>query len=310
MDLQYNAPRRARDFRRMAWQALKSVWGIAIVVALVAGLLGANTLGIPNFRFDISFSDENIEQLDELEEEMDQLDFSATSDNQQFEQHMRTMLRVSRQTMTLYNTPLFRALIVLSSLITLVGFIIGGPIKVGYARFRLKVADGRRPLKFKELFSGFDVFGEAFLLNLRIALRIIGWSLLFVIPGIIAAYRYAQAFNIMAEHPELTSGACIERSKAMMNGNKWRLFCLQFSYIGWAFLTALTFGILGLWVAPYAAVAETFFYREVSGTLGTAREAGGMYGRPENYGAYDPSQYNYGQQQQTSNPNDDFWKNW
>ena len=276
---------RAKDFRNMAWQALKGVWGIAIVVALVAGLLGANSsVAMPNVRVNVNITDEqSAAQLEELEMQVDEIEDIGNPEDAQLVEHLRMMLAFSQRALEIYDTPAMRAVASIASILALVAMIIGGPIKVGYARFRLKIADGKRPLQFKELFSGFDVFGEAFLLQLRITLRVIGWTLLFIIPGIIAAYRYAQAYNIMAEHPELSSGACIEQSKAMMNGNKWRLFCLEFSYIGWAFLCALTLGILSLWVAPYAAVAESFFYREVSGTLGAAQPGGGMYGQPENF---------------------------
>ena len=309
---------RAKDFRNMAWQALKGVWGIAIVVALVAGLLGGGSpVGVPSMNFNVNITDEStLEEVNDLEEEFALIEQSGDPQDEQLAQYMQSILQASKRSIELHRSPAFRAAVAFGSLVSLVGFIIGGPIKVGYARFRLKVADGRRPLLFKELFSGFDVFGEAFLLQLRVTLRFIGWSLLFVIPGIIALYRYSQVYNVMAEHPELGSGACIEHSKAMMRGNKWRLFCLQFSFIGWNFLSALTLGILALWVSPYMAVAETFFYREVSGTLGAARQANGMYGQPEGYTGgqgYADTGYDiprYEPPRNAGNNSDDGWTNW
>ena len=92
------------------------------------------------------------------------------------------------------------------------------------------------------------------------------WSLLFVIPGIVAGYSYAMTGYILAEHPELTASEAIEQSKQMMSGNRFRLFCLQFSFIGWDLLCALTLGIGNLWLRPYKQAAEAAFYREVSGT--------------------------------------------
>lgn len=306
---------RAKDFRRMAWQSLKGVWGIAIVVALVAALLGASSsVALPTFRINVNVQDDQtMEQMAVLEQQLDELEAVGNPEDEQLVEHLRTFSLMSGKLQEIAANPLYQAYLRIALALSLVAFVIGGPIKVGYARFRLKIADGRRPLQFKDLFSGFDVFGDAFLLQLRITLRVVGWSLLFVIPGIIAIYRYSQAFNIMAEHPELGSGECIERSKAMMNGNKWRLFCLEFSYIGWAFLSALTLGILALWVNPYAAVAESFFYREVSGTLGAAQPQGGMYGQPEFYNAYDSNQRTdpWPQAQQSRQGSDeDFWKNY
>ena len=57
----------------------------------------------------------------------------------------------------------------------------------------------------------------------------------------------------------------IRESKRLMRGNKWRLFCLQFSFIGWDLLGAMTMGIAYLWVNPYRAAAEMAFYMDVTG---------------------------------------------
>ena len=245
MDQNYAIPRPARTYREMAWQALKGIWGTAIVVALVAGILTGGFSFNTNITFDVNGTEYTPESIEAVQQ--------------------------------ILSSPAFVALASISSMLSLAAFVIGGPIKVGYARFCLKVTRGE-PVEFKDLFSGFDVFGEAFLLNLRITLRIIGWTLLLIVPGIIAAYRYSQAFYVMAENPALGSGDCIERSKAMMNGNKWKLFCLQLSYIGWFFLTLVTLGIAGLWMSPYMEVAQAFFYRDVNVLAGGTD-------RPQNGGA-------------------------
>ena len=51
-----------------------------------------------------------------------------------------------------------------------------------------------------------------------------------------------------------------------MRGNRWRLFCLGFSFIGWSLLCVLTLGIGTLWLRPYEEAAWAAFYRDVSGT--------------------------------------------
>ena len=91
------------------------------------------------------------------------------------------------------------------------------------------------------------------------------WALLFIIPGIVASYRYALAPYLMAENPDIGVMEAIARSKELMRGNKGRLFCLQFSFIGWYLLSTLTLGIGTLWVAPYRKIAETAFYLDVTG---------------------------------------------
>ena len=55
----------------------------------------------------------------------------------------------------------------------------------------------------------------------------------------------------------------ITRSKELMKGNKWRLFCMEISFIGWMILSVFTFGIGDLWLTPYRAAAHAAFYREL-----------------------------------------------
>ena len=49
----------------------------------------------------------------------------------------------------------------------------------------------------------------------------------------------------------------------MMDGHKWQLFCLHFSFIGWILLSILTCGILFLFVAPYMQAANAEFYEKL-----------------------------------------------
>ena len=75
-------------------------------------------------------------------------------------------------------------------------------------------------------------FLKAMGLNLFMALFIWLWSLLFIVPGIIAAYRYRLAPYLMAENPNLGIREAVNMSKELMAGHKWRLFCLNLSFIG------------------------------------------------------------------------------
>ena len=69
---------------------------------------------------------------------------------------------------------------------------------------------------------------------------------------------------IMVENPEYGALDAISYSKEMMVGNKWRLFCMQLSFIGWAILCLFTLGIGFLWLNPYTEAANAAFYRDVS----------------------------------------------
>ena len=154
-------------------------------------------------------------------------------------------------------------IIQVTSILNLVHFILGGVIQLGYAQYLLNQHD-RREFQLNDLFSKFDYFGVGFCQNFLRGLYVFLWSLLFVIPGIVAQYRYAMTPFIMAEHPELTASEAIRASKKMMDGNKWALFCLDFSFFGWALLSALTLNIGNLWLNPYRNAAYAAFYRRVS----------------------------------------------
>ena len=67
----------------------------------------------------------------------------------------------------------------------------------------------------------------------------------------------------MYDNPSIAPDAARKASIEMMRGNKWRLFCLDFSFIGWYLLSVLTFGILSFWVLPYHYSATAAFYQSL-----------------------------------------------
>lgn len=148
------------------------------------------------------------------------------------------------------------------SALGIISFILGGVLEMGHARYLLDQYD-HRELKLDTLFSMFHYFGtgfcQQFLRNLYIAL----WSLLLVVPGIIASYRYAMTPFILAENPDMTASQAIRESGFLMDGHKWQLFCLDFSFIGWAILCAITANLGNLALNPYRGAARASFYREL-----------------------------------------------
>lgn len=139
-----------------------------------------------------------------------------------------------------------------------------GAIALGLYIFYLEIARGENP-SVSTVFSGFNFFFKAFLLYLLMAIFTLLWTLLLIIPGIIAAFRYSQAYFILKDHPEISALEAIRRSKELMVGQKWRLFVLNLTFIGWALLAILTFGIGYLWLSPYITVTQAHFYDEISG---------------------------------------------
>lgn len=83
--------------------------------------------------------------------------------------------------------------------------------------------------------------------------------------AIMLSYYYSLAYVIAVDRPELGAKQAVEESRKLMTGNRGKLFGLQFSFIGWAILAALTFGIGYLWLLPYIQFATFVFYKKISG---------------------------------------------
>jgi uncharacterized membrane protein len=215
------------DLRYQARQTLAGKWGIAVLVGFLAALLGGLVVGSgagPNL---------NLE-----EEEL---------------RHIPKVL-----------LPYIMMLVSIGGILGIVRFIAGGPVKLGYCRFLLKMHDGE-DAQVNDLFSRFDRFGDGFVLSLLTGIYVFLWSLLFVIPGIIKVYAYAMAPFIMEENPNMTAGEAITASRELMDGHKFDLFCLVLSFIGWDLLNLLTLGIDSLWLIPYKNAAHAAFYRAIAG---------------------------------------------
>ena len=149
---------------------------------------------------------------------------------------------------------IYLALMSVGQFIPLVGhfssLIVGGPLLLGVTYFFLALSR-RQEAAFSQIFDGLQRFVDALITYLLMALFIFLWSLLLIIPGIMAALSYALTFFLVAENPELKGKEALQRSKTLMNGNRWKLFCLFLRFFGWFLLGALTMGIGFLWIMPY-----------------------------------------------------------
>ncbi len=140
--------------------------------------------------------------------------------------------------------------------------VLAGPIYLGLAMFILQVLRTSKG-EFGTGFEGFKQFGPSFVASLLIGVFVTLWSLLLVIPGIIAMYRYSMTFFILADNPSMHGLEAIRKSKEIMKGHKWELFVLELSFIGWFILCFITFGIAWIWVAPYYYVTHAAFYEKI-----------------------------------------------
>lgn len=140
-------------------------------------------------------------------------------------------------------------------------FVLTGPLLFGLCRVCVNLVKGKQDIDIAELFVGFkENFTQSFLLCLLTSIFTFLWSLLFIIPGIVKSYAYAMAPYILQDDPTKDWKQCLDESQKMMKGNKWQLFCLDFSFIGWILLGALCCGVGVLFVYPYQLAARANFY--------------------------------------------------
>ena len=143
-----------------------------------------------------------------------------------------------------------------------VTFVLAPAFSLSIYSIYLALAQGKKP-EVKDAFIGFSDFWSAFKVTFLVGLFTYLWSLLFVIPGIVKACSYSQAMYILAENPKMSAREAINRSKEMMEGHKMEYFVLNLSFIGWAILAPLTFGLLYIWLIPYMNATLTNFYNSV-----------------------------------------------
>ena len=188
----------AADFRAEARDALRGRWPVAILTGFVASLIGA---GIATGGGSSSNSDSDSTGV--LIQE-----FQATELWLQFR-------------------AIIIALLVALVIWLIITIVIGGAGKLGYAIFNLKLVDNKE-VEFKDLFSQFHRLGDGFCMNFLMGLYTVLWTLLLIIPGLIKTFSYAMTPYILAENPGMTATEAITESRRIMDGNKWRLFCLGF----------------------------------------------------------------------------------
>ena len=228
----------AKELRTWARDALRGNWAVAVLVSLVGGLLSGGVDLISQFS-DSSASDADISSM-----------------------------------LNWLPRDVWAMLLTITFVSMLVSIVLSGAVAMGMCSYNLNLLF-RRQGRFSDLFSHFHRLWDGIRMSFILALFTMLWTLLFIIPGIIAIYRYAMVPYLMAEFPELKVMDAMRESKRLMRGNKLRLFCLHFSFIGWQLLAVLTLGIGYLFVTPYYRTAEAAFYLDVTGR-GQLREEAPM----------------------------------
>ena len=160
------------------------------------------------------------------------------------------------------------------------------PLEVGCRRYFLE--DIIRPAELDCLKAGFsgnyrNVVWVMFCRDIFIFL----WTLLLIVPGIVKSYEYRMVPYVLAENPDLSREEAFALSKRMMDGDKMNAFILDLSFIGWAILTILTFGLVGIfYYQPYLALTDAALYQTLKKKVDRFFDDGGYNDGGYNNGGY------------------------
>ena len=143
----------------------------------------------------------------------------------------------------------------LSIFLNLLSMLVGA----GFVMFLMDVRRGEAP-PYAAMFDSFSILGRIIWLQINIYVRVFLWSLLFIIPGIAAAYRYRFALYNLLEDPTLSASEAIARSKAQTYGMKLELLVCDFSFLGWRIASLFTLSLLDIFVIPYILLTDLAYY--------------------------------------------------
>lgn len=141
------------------------------------------------------------------------------------------------------------------------------PLSAGYVYHTLSESR-HSPTRVSSIFYGFQMVWKTLGLSLLTGLLVFLGLILFIVPGVIFVYRYSMSLYILVDDPSKGIVQCMRESGQLMRGNKWRLFKLELSFIGWMLLSGLIANIIGiaildLWLMPYMYLARAAFYDEL-----------------------------------------------
>ena len=150
-----------------------------------------------------------------------------------------------------------------STLVSLFGVILSG----GYYIYCMGIRQ-RQDMPCSTLADGLGVAGKLIWCSIQVYVRIFLWSMLFIIPGVVAAYRYRFAYYNLLTDDSLSASDAIRLSSQQTRGMKMQLFVLDLSFVGWMILANLTMGILNIWLTPYMTLSDLAYFEEAQRRLG------------------------------------------
>ena len=224
-----------KEYKRNALSALKGNWIISVIACFVAMLFG----GVEGFSVSFTYNI-NVPLIPNVENGVEQASKFLGGDSEALLTQLLTYM-------------------VVSLVASLILFIVGSAVMVGYTRFHLDMAKGNKP-KLRALFSHFGQMGTAIWARILVFLHVFVGFIFFIVPGIIAAYQYALVMQVIADNPGITAREALRESKRLMKGNKWKFFCLNFNFIGWFILATIPAGLGYYLLVPYMQATFAEFY--------------------------------------------------
>ena len=113
---------------------------------------------------------------------------------------------------------------------------------VGYDAFTLHLSRGQKA-SFQDFLQGFRMLGKVLAVVLLRALFVACWSMLLVIPGLVAVYRYRMAVFVILDNPNLTASQALAVSSRLTYGHKGELLMLDLHF-WWYFFPSVATTVL------------------------------------------------------------------
>ncbi len=123
-------------------------------------------------------------------------------------------------------------------LCVLIVFFYSMVISLGHRSCMLRIMRGETA-GYSELFAQLYLASKIIVLQILKFVFMYLWAMLFVVPGVIAFYRYRMAEYALLDDPDISAMEAIRRSKRLMQGHKLELLSTDISFIGWYFVLTL-----------------------------------------------------------------------
>ena len=253
-----------KELKERAKEALKRNYWKIVLVSLIGMLIGGGlgSSGISGGGSDIrDMASDNVEEHF-TEHENDDVDWEgaeAVLDDIQMDIRPQDIVAIA-----------FTVIVVLivTAIVLAIGIALDvlllNPVQVGINRFMVKSLDDTA--RIAEVGYTFDHnYKNGVKVMFFKDLYVVLWSLLFIVPGIYKAYQYRMVPYILGENPDMTYQEVLQRSKDMMDGQKWDAFVLDLSFILWHMLGGITCGLAEIfYVAPYVNLTDAALYSRLS----------------------------------------------